>query len=354
MRKVGFRYNLLRGGAYYAQLRALDSSTPHLRMDEAADIKSSFTGTFAPFALDADWKLTEINWLTDEIQPALVINGRQHPLGVFSAATPAESEDSGLRCVRVEAYDRGWRVRDTKTETLLFWPAGTPVLDAVAQLLTAAGIRTVFKTPSDAVFPEAREDWDVGTSFLDIINQLLGEINYNSLRFDLSGAAILSPASVPMSEQIAHFFDGRDASTRLLPKISRVTDIYSAPNVWICVCANPDKGGLMTATAANDNPQSPLSTVRRGRRICRKVQVNNIASQEELQKYANRLRDQSMVTGETISIETGLLPGFCVGDVTALHFGELTALCVERGIDMDLTVGGLMRHRLERVVYNLE
>ena len=354
MRRIGFRFNLLRGGAYYAQLRALDTSTPRIRMDDAGEIKTSFTGSFAPYARDAAWKLREINWLTDEIQPVLVIDRVQHPLGVFAVATPTEKEESGLRSVSVECYDRGWRVRDTKAERLLYFRRGTPILDAVEQLLTAAGIRAIFKTPNLAAFQEDREDWDIGTSYLSIANQLLKEINYNDVWFNASGAAVLNPVAVPDADRIAHRFDTRDKTTRVIPGISRTTDVYSAPNVWICTCANPDKDELMLAVAENANPQSPLSTVRRGRRICEKISVNNIASQEDLQAYANRLRNESMITGETITIATGLLPGFGVGDVAALRYGELSALCIERGYDMELAVGGRMTHTLEKVVYNLD
>lgn len=354
MRKIGFRYNLLRGGAYYAQLRALDLSPPRIRMDDGGEIKSSFTGTFAPYARDAAWRLREIDWLSDEIQPVLVIDRVEHPLGVFAVATPTEDEVDGLRSVRVECYDRGWLVRDTRTETLLYWRRGTLVLDAVEQLLTAAGIRAIFKTPSLAAFTEDREDWDVGTSHLAIANQLLQEINYNPLWFNATGAAILEPVTVPDADKIAHRFDTRDKSTRVLPGISRTTDVFSAPNVWICTCANPEKDELMVAVAENSNPQSPLSTVRRGRRICAKISVDNIYSQEDLQAYADRLRNESMITGESIQISTGLLPGFGVGDVSALRYGDLSALCIERAYDMELAVGGRMTHRLEKVVYNLD
>ncbi len=354
MRKIGFRYNLLRGGAYYAQLRALDSSPPRIRMDDGGEIKTGFSGTFAPYARDAAWRLQEVNWLTDEIQPVIVIDGAEHPLGVFAVATPTEEEVDGLRSVRVECYDRGWLVRDTRTETLLYWRRGTPVLDAVEQLLTAAGIRAIFKTPSAAVFQEDREDWDVGTSHLTIANQLLSEINYNPLWFNAFGAAILGPVTVPDASTIAHRFDTRDKSTRVLPGISRTTDVYAAPNVFLCTCAHPDKDELMLAVAENANPQSPLSTVRRGRRIVQKIAVDNINSPEDLQAYANRLRNESMITGESIQLSTGLLPGFGVGDVVALRYGELSALCIEHGYDMELAVGGRMTHRLEKVVYNLD
>ena len=124
-REIAFRYRLLRGGAYCALLRADEGSAPHVRMNDSGDIKSSFTGTFAPTAFDVDGEPVEIDWLSDEIQPVLVINGTEYPLGVFMPATPKIQNDGVQTLVQVEAYDRCWRVRDTRSESLIFWPAGT-------------------------------------------------------------------------------------------------------------------------------------------------------------------------------------------------------------------------------------
>ena len=81
--------------------------------------------------------------------------------------------------------------------------------------------------------------------------------------------------------------------------------------------------------------------------------MNNIASQSELQAYADRLRDESMIGGETVIVETALLPGYGVADVTSVHVGDLNAICIERAWDMTLQVGGVMKHTLEKVVINL-
>ena len=109
----------------------------------------------------------------------------------------------------------------------------------------------------------------------------------------------------------------------------------------------------MVATSENTNPQSPLSIQRRKRRIAKVVQVNNIADQTELQAYADRLRNETMISGETIQVQTALLPGFGVDDVTAIRYGDLFAVCIERSYTMDLRVGGMMNHTLEKVVINL-
>ena len=109
----------------------------------------------------------------------------------------------------------------------------------------------------------------------------------------------------------------------------------------------------MSATAKNTNPQSPLSIPRRGREIVSVTQLNNVADQDTLQAYADRLRNESMIGGETIRIQTALIPGFGVADVVALHYEDIAALCIERAYTMELRVGGTMSHELERVVYNL-
>ena len=346
MRTVDFRYIIVRNGADFTELRPIRDASPLLIMNESTEIKMSFSGSFA-----AD---DSINWLTDQIRPELVIDGVASPLGMYLPATVTPSEDESTRSVQVEAYDRCWLVRDTYTETIRHFAAGSLYTDVVRQLLTEAGIVLMIVTPSAAALTEDREDWDIGTSLLQIVNDLLLEINYNPLWFDATGAAIVTPVRAPIAENIDHVLDSGNVQSLLLPQIRRETDIYQAPNVFVCYVSNADKQGPMVATAENRNPQSPLSIPRRGRRIVRFQRLDNIASQEELDAYAARLRNESLITGETITVRTALLPGFGVNDVTALHYGDLASICIERGFSMELRVGGSMMHRLEKVVIALE
>ena len=370
-RRVSFQYNLLRNGAFYARLRALEDAAPHVRMQDDAQIKLSFSATFSPVAADVDGRPMEINWLTDEIQPVMIVDGLPYPLGVFIPTTQSLSVETGSR-VSIQAFDRCQRVLDTNSATPVYWPRDTFYLDAVEQLLSAAGINTVFTTPNPAAFTEPREDWPAGTPYLTIVNDLLAEINYKTLFFDENGAAVLEPAAIPEAAQIRHTLDDADPETMVVLPITRTNDTFSAPNKFIVFCANPDKSENMVAVAVNDNPQSPISTVRRGREIVSVSTVDNIASQAELQAYAERLRNDSLLTGETVTVSTGLIPGWQVGDAVAMHqrpraWVERTkrgkrlvtdpgfnAIGVSRSFDMELVPGGKMRHTIERVVYNLE
>ena len=353
----------MRNGIEYGELYA--KSAPTLRMQSSGEIKTSMQGTFLPTALDSRGKEVSIDWLSDEIKPVLIQDGDEKPLGVFMPAQVVPKDIKGEETLEVQAFDRCWRVRDNKVEGALYLSAGTAYLDAVEQLLTASGIATIIKTPSEAVLAEDRQDWETGTSYLKIVNDLLAEINYKQLWFNSSGFAILEPASTPTSENIQHIFTNKKpdprnpkevGSIRVLPQISKKTDIYQAANVFLCICSNADKADGMKATAENNNPQSPLSIMRRGRRIVQVVKVNNIESQSELQAYADRLLYESMTTGEVINVETALQSGFGVDDVTAIRYDgreSTLGVCVEKAWSMNLAPGGVMSHELEKVVINL-
>lgn len=346
IRTLDVFFKVLRNGAELTRLLPNESSAPILRMKSDGGIPTALSGAFA-----VNW---EVNWLTDELEPTLVIDGTEHKLGRYLPATVQETRTTASRYVQVEAYDRAWRVRDTYTQTMLYFEAGTNYLDAVKRLLYECGISQIRETDTEETLPTARQGWLAGTSYLDIVNQLLSEINYKNLWFDSSGSAVLEPSLTPSAVTIQHTLNADDVRSLLLPQLFRTSDIYDAPNSFTCVSSTPDLNTPLVATAENTNPQSPLSIMRRGRRISTVVSVPNIASQAALQLYANRLLFESMTRGETLTVSTGLLPGYGVNEITALHYEDLTALCRETGWTMELKPGGTMTHTLERMVYNLE
>lgn len=376
MTTLDFKFRLLRNGGEYGFLAAVEDTEPTLRGRDAGEIKTSLAVTFDPVAHDADGMPIAVEWTRDEIEPVMILDGVEYPLGIYAVAQMDPQDTATDVSLTAQAYDRCWRVRETRTETPVYFAAGTSYITAIERLLTAAGVETVLATPSPAVLPEERE-WEIAVSHLTIVNELLGEINYKQLHFTSEGAAVLEPVSVPRASAIRHKLTTRrprpwentdERFCTIEPGLGRSTDMFQTPNVFIAVCANPLKGSVLVATAVNDNPQSPLSTVRRGRRICQKYMVDNIADQDELQAYAEKLRNDSLMRGETLTIRTALLPGIGVGDVVSLYydnpiydiygnnvgFEPIDAICVVRAWTMGLSVGGSMELELERVVYNLD
>lgn len=347
VRSIDFRYMIQRSGADYCELISLSTSNPTVKMNENSNVKTSLSGDFLI-------PEKEVNWLTDEIQARIIIDGITTSCGVFLPSIVAEHENDTVRYLHIDALDRCWLAQDCRTESRVYLPAGTNYVDAVVSVLARAGISQIASTPTAFVTSEDREDWAVGTSVLEIVNQLLSEISYKPLWFDGNGVAMLEPATSPTAQNIDHVLDDTKIESLLIPGINRQTNLYNKPNVYVCVCSNADKANGMVAIAENTNPQSPLSISRRGRRITQTVPVQNIPSQEALQLYANRMITESLTTGETIDVTTALLPGFGVGDVTAIKYGDLMAACIERGWLMQMRVGGTMTHNLEQVVLNID
>lgn len=346
-RTIGFTYRVLRNGADFGRIYPVEGGWPTIRMDGAGEIKTSLSGTFLP-------PVAEVDWFRDEIAPEMILDGTRYPLGIFRPATVTPRDDGVGQSLAIEAYDRSWLARDSRTATRQYFAAGTNYAEAAASMLAASGIGTVSTVATDLTLAEAREDWEIGTSRLQIANELLSEIGYKGVWFDSSGIARIEPWETVTAENIRHTISDRDVKSLLLPGISRTTDIFNSPNVFVVICSNPDKADGMVATAENTALQSPLSIQRRGRRIVRVTRVNNIATQQELQAYADRQLTDSLISGEKIQVTTGLLPGFGVGEVTALQYGEIFAICRETAWTMSLQAGGGMTHTLERQVLNVE
>ena len=345
IRSVDARVDVLRNGAVLTQLRASEEEAPHIRMRSSASIKSSLTGSFRPNTL--------VDWLRDELRPVLILDGVEHPMGRFAPATVTFGSVDGKRQVQVEAYDRCWRVESTRSEKLVHLAAGTNYIDAIKTLLARSGISLVLATPCASVLSTDREDWNLGESTLTIVNQLLDEINYKSLWFDAAGFAVLEPKSRVTAENIVRSYDAGNSKLLMHDRVSAQMDLYNAPNVFLCVCSNPGGAAPMCARAENNNPASPLSIIRRGRRIAQTYKIRNIADQAALQEYADLLCQDSMLLGTTVEISTAPMPGCGVDDVVALVHPDMEGLCREVEWEVDLCAGGTMTHKLEKAVMQL-
>ena len=338
------RFDVLRNNAVTEwTLEAVGDDAPTVTMNADGVIKMSLAGVFR--------RNDNMDYLNDEIKPYLIIDGREYPVGVYMIGTrETQSDEHGISLDQIEAYDRALKLRQKKTETRLHIDAGTKYLDAIGNLLQDAGIKMVIADEASDTIATDREDWEIGTEYLAIINALLSEINFSSIWFDLDGIARLERYAAPTSANIDHEY--REGCFSIIRNnYTRKADVFNAPNVFVVTVANPDYEDAMTATGVNDSPLSALSTVSRGRRIlATPIKLDNIASQEALQQYANNLAIKSMLATEQTVFYTMLNPVHGVGDVVALYNGELQGIYEETGWMMQLKAGGKMKHTAKKVV----
>lgn len=341
IRSYQVRVDVIRNGAVFTTLHP--TSPPTIDCNSTGELKMSLAGTFH--------KNPEVNWLTDEIQPYQIIDGKEHPAGIFATSSVKDScDDNGVSTVTIEAFDRCLYLKQKKTETMLHIPAGTNYISAVESLLVDAGLSLFLSTPTSKITATDREDWPIGTPYLKIINTLLSEINYEPVWFDLQGFAVLRPIKVPSASNIDHRYGEKNKLRVLGRSCLSEMDIFDVPNVFIVICDNPEFVKPVIATAVNDNPISSLSVFRRGRRIVATFKVDNTPDQETLEAYAQCLMMQSTLSEETVSISTANVPGHTVGDTVALVHPTVTGLFKEVAWHLVLAPGQLMKHTLRRSV----
>jgi len=341
IRNYQTRIDVIRNGATLTQL--IPVTPPTIDCDASGEIKTSMGGEF----LDNP----AVNWITDELKPYQIIDGKEAPVGVFAIGTFYHNTDeNGVAKVTVEAYDRALYLMQGKTQNILHLSAGTNYVQAIEQLLLVAGITLYSATPTSEVLSTDREDWDVGTPYLTIVNALLNEINYDSIWFDRNGYAMVHPIKRPSASNIDHQY-GNDQKLRVLQRPCTIeTDSFDASNVFMVICSNPDLGSPLVSKAVNNNPLSSLSTVNRGREILSVTQVDNIPSQAVLDEYAQRLCFDSMSTSEILTISTINLPGHGVRDTVALHHPDAQGIYQEIAWSLVLSSGEVMTHKLKRSV----
>ena len=343
MRTVDFRVEILRAGVPIGTLGWSEASPPSISCSSSGEIAMTLRGAFR--------RNPDMDCLTDELRPVLIIDGVETPAGVYRVGSRLETHAaSGVIYDQLECYDRACLLRWAKLEQRDFWPSGTSYETVISHYLIAAGITRVSFTPTAHTLQSDREDWDVGTPFLTIINDLLAEINYQTLWFDIRGTAMLRPYAAPSPASIAHTYGVHDGAHLVAPEYQTELDLFARPNVIICILENPEYPEPLTATAVNDSPSSALSTIRRGIRIPQVVKVDNIADSTELQAYANRLRDEAMQTAERITLRSGIQAGHNVADTVALIGLEREGIFRETGWTITLKAGTYMTHSLEKAV----
>lgn len=340
-RTVAFVYDVYRDGAKYETLEAV--GTPTIRTVASGELKMALSGTFI--------QNPNVDFLTDTIRPSMILNGETYPLGEFYATTVPISYENGVDHMQVEAYDGCLILKQATLTDMLTLKAGKKYTDIVQNFLTENGIEKAIIENSSATLATDREDWDIGTPALTVINALLKEINYNPLWFDLEGNARVQKYVQPSANTVSISYASGETSI-IASDCSSSLDTYSAYNVFIAVVSSPDYELPMRAVSVNDDPASPLSTIRRGRRIVAPVvKLDNIASQEDLQEYVDNLRFKSMASGETITFTTANNPIHGVGEVLSIDHERLSGIYEETEWTMYLSYSGQMEHKAKKVVF---
>lgn len=189
-----------------------------------------------------------LSWGTALVRPYMVLAAEgveaRWNVGVFALATPARVLGASPESYDVAGYDRLYlllrEVGDTYTVA-----AGVGYLAAVRAAVTAAGLTGVqldgtaeAKTlPQAATWPLSG-DGDSATTWLGIINDLLGAIGYRGLYADENGVFRSEPYANPAVRASEWTFPASGEASAVGDERTETADLWQAPNRWVFVQQN--------------------------------------------------------------------------------------------------------------------
>jgi hypothetical protein len=243
----------------------------------------------------------------------------RHPLGTFLVQTPSSSFNGKIRNVTMDAYTPLLELKENPP------PLGYSILKGAntmrnAYLLVREHARApVVETTAD---DELYYDFiaNVDDTWITFISDLIANAKYT---FDLDelGRILFSPKQDTASLQPVWTYDDGNSSI-LYPDLSMDHDLYNVPNVVEVVYSN--SGDSYYARVVNDDPNSPISTINRGREIKRRItnpELNGDPTQRQIQEYAEQaLRDLSSLE-YTVTYTHGYCP-VRVGDCVRLNYSR--------------------------------
>lgn len=332
------RYEVLRNGGVYGTVESED--VPEIQCNTESDLILSIKGAFVSDG--------EYNFLTDRLRPVITLNGTEYPVGIYVVTTEERSEKNGHRIVGIEGYSILYLAKRKKTETRIHINAGENYITVISNLLASAGIDSIEAQPTSYTFATEREDWDIGTPVLNIVNALLAEISYVNAYVDLEGKVVLRKYTPPTMEAVKHTYTEGNKSL-IVPEYTLTDDKFDKANVFRLTCDNPDMDAVMVAMSENNSPSSPFSTANIGR-VLHNEKVDNVPSQEALQERADAMRDKSLQTTEEILFMTAIVPTHTPHDVVALQVGNASGIFVETGWRLVISPDNDMVHTARRII----
>lgn len=241
----------------------------------------------------------------------------KHPLGTFLVQTPSSSFNGKIRNVSMDAYTPLLELKESSPPLGYSIPKGENVMKMVYKLtkehLRAPVVEAICSTNLFFNFVA-----DTNDKWLSFLVDLMSNAKY-SLDVDEMGRVLYAPKQDTASLQPIWTYSD-DNSSILLPDLDMDHDLYGIPNVVEVIYS--DGSGHYYAKAVNDDPNSPTSTVNRGREIVyRETDPNLIGdpTRNQIDEYAKQLlRELS-----TLEYKVTYTHGYCpvrVGDCVRLNY----------------------------------
>lgn len=249
------------------------------------------------------------------------------PLGTVLSQTPSSSFNGKVTDVSMDCYTPLIELKEKRPPLGYTVRKGTNIMQAAHDIVKANCRVPVGTATCDIVL---QDNFTAGTNdtYLSFVIALIANANYE-LALDEMGGILFSPIQELDALQPVWTFND-DNSSILLPEITVNHDLYGIPNVVDVIYSYGHD--CKRAVVRNDDPNSPTSTVSRGREIIfydtdpssrgyNSNSVHGYVTQEQLDAYAERILKQLSTLEYTVSFSHAYCP-VRIGDCVRLNYAK--------------------------------
>lgn len=241
----------------------------------------------------------------------------RHSLGTFLVQTPSSSFDGKIRSVSMDAYTPLLELKENPP------PLGYSILKGQnimknAYMITREHLRAPVIVPDCSDTLNGNFVAETDDTWMTFLSDLIGNAKYK-FELDELGRVLFSPKQDVFSLQPVWTYDDQNSSI-LYPEISINHDLYGIPNVVEVVYSKDNK--TYSAKVINDDPNSPTSTINRGREIVHR-EPNPSFSGEPNRTLIEDYAKQLLKTLSTVEYTVSYTHGYCpvrLGDCVRLNY----------------------------------
>lgn len=241
----------------------------------------------------------------------------RHPLGTFLVQTPSTSFDGKIKDISLDVYTPLLELKENPPPIGYTILKDQNIMDWAYRLVREKARAPVVKAESDETL---YYDFVANTddTWLTYLTDLIATAKFEFGLDELSRILFLPKQDTASLQPVVTFDDGN--SSILHPDFSMSHDLYGIPNV-VEVIYSSDSGNYYSRVV-NDDPNSPISTVNRGREITHRVtnpELSGIPAQGQIDEYAKQLLREMSTLEYTVTYKHGYYP-VRLGDCVRLNY----------------------------------
>lgn len=241
----------------------------------------------------------------------------KHPMGTFLVQTPSYSFDGKTKNISLDAYTPLLELKENRPPLGYSILREENILNMSYRIAREQMRAPVIETSNDETL---HINFVAGTddTWITFLSDLLANAKYQFGLDELGRVLFLPIQDTKSLQPIWTYTD--DNSSILYPDLSIDHDLYGIPNVVEVIYSN--NGENYYGKAINDDPNSPISTIKRGRMITHRVINPTLIgkpSEEQIQEYSEQLLREMSTLEYTITYKHGYCP-VRVGDCVRLNY----------------------------------